>query len=103
MLGGAFGLAAAQSAFANRIISTLPTSAPGIDPFIVTGTGATELRKVFTPEQLTGILVAYMQGIKAAFAVAIGMVGVAVLVSPFNTWHKLHGAGGEKPTVVAMG
>ncbi|TVY36006.1 putative efflux pump [Lachnellula subtilissima] len=102
ILGGSFSLAAAQSAFANKIISTLATSAPGVDPFIVVGTGATDIRKAFTPEQVPGILVAYMQGIKTAFAIAVGFTGFSFLMSFFNTWKKLYTPGGGKNTAVAM-
>lgn len=99
-LGGSFSLAAAQSAFANRIIATLPTSAPGVDPVKVIMTGATDIRNVFPAEQLPGVLIAYMQGIKAAFAIGIGMVGASFLVSFFNSWKRLH-ARKEKVEVVA--
>ena len=102
MLGGAFSLSAAQSAFANKMTHTLRTSAPDVNPFLLVGTGATEIRKVFTSEQIPGILVAYMNGIKATFAIAIGLVGFACLVSLNNTWKRLHSAGGEKTAVAVM-
>ena len=72
-LGGAFALAAEQYVFANKIISTLPTSAPCVAAFIVMATGATNKHKAFTPEQLPGVLVAYIQGIKATFTIVIGL------------------------------
>lgn len=65
---------------------------------LVIGTGATQIRERFTSEQLPFILVAYMKGIKGAFAIGIGMVGGAFLVSFFEPWKKLHG--GEKKEVV---
>lgn len=102
MFGGALGLSAAQSAFANKIISTLTTSAPDVDPLLVIHTGATDLRKVFSPEQVPGILVAYMQGIKASFAVSVGMVGFAFLLSFFNTWKRVHETGAKKGEVGVM-
>jgi len=72
-LGGAFALAAEQYVFANKIISTLPTFAPCVDVFIEMATGATDIHKTFTPEQLPGDLVAYIQYIKATFAIGIGL------------------------------
>ena len=72
-LGGTFAMAAGQSVFAKNIISTLPTSAPGIDAFIVMATGAQDIHRPFTAGQLPGVLVAYMQGIKATFAIVIGL------------------------------
>ena len=74
----------------NRIVATLPTSAPGVDPAAVTAAGATQLRTVFPEDQVPGILKAYMEGIKAALALAIGATGVAFVVSFFNSWKRLN-------------
>lgn len=97
VLGGAFSVSAAQSAFVNRMLSSLTI---GVDPLLAVGTGATELRHVFTAEQLPAIIAAYMTGIKAAFAVSIGMAGFAFVISLLCPWKRLHGGTGE---AVAMG
>jgi MFS transporter, DHA2 family, glioxin efflux transporter len=90
MTGAAFGVAAAQAAFVNQLLIKLPTSAPSINPLTVVATGATELRSVFTAEEMPGILVAYVAGIKAAFAVTIGMVGLSFIFSLCSKWKKLN-------------
>jgi hypothetical protein len=64
-------------------------------------TGATNIRNVFPPEQIPGILITYMQGIKGAFAIGIGMVGVSFLVSLFNTWKRLHARNPKEEVVNA--
>ena len=46
---------------------------------MVIGTGATELRKVFTLEQLPAVIRSYMDGLKDAYILAIALSGVAVL------------------------
>ena len=89
MLGGAFSTSAAQSAFVNRLVSSLATNAPGVDPQVVVFTGATQLRSVFPSDQLAGILLAYMDGIKASFAVAVGMAGLALMTSFSVPWKNL--------------
>ncbi|KAL2141918.1 hypothetical protein VTI28DRAFT_1803 [Corynascus sepedonium] len=89
-LGGAFSLSGAQAGFVNRAISTLAISAPSVDPEVLIATGAAELRQVFSPDQMPGILMAYMAGIKAAFAVAIGMAGFSFLLSLLCPWKKVH-------------
>ncbi|KAF3771160.1 MFS general substrate transporter [Cryphonectria parasitica EP155] len=101
VVGGAFSLSAAQSAFVNRLTSTLPTYAPGVNPALVVATGATELRSVFPPDQLQGILLAYMEGIKASFAIATALSGVAFIMSFFCPWSRLPKgpAGGAAPAV----
>ncbi|KAK3377019.1 putative efflux pump antibiotic resistance protein [Lasiosphaeria ovina] len=91
ILGGAFSVSAAQSAFVNRLIATLAETAPNVPPLLVVATGASQLRGVFTGDDLTGVVLAYMSGIRAAFAVAIGMAGVAFLLAfllPFKRLPK---------------
>ncbi|MCJ1391937.1 hypothetical protein MMC18_004804 [Xylographa bjoerkii] len=88
-LGGAFSNTAAQSAFVNRLVATLATSAPAVNPQLVDFTGAIQLRSVFPPDQLPGILVAYMTGIRASLAVAVGMAGLAFVASFLVPWKKL--------------
>ena len=88
-LGGAFSTSAGQAAFVNRLLATLPKTAPGVNPGLVLLTGASELHNVFPPDVLPGVLVAYMTGIKAAFAVAIAFSGTAFLCSLVIPWSKL--------------
>lgn len=74
------------------MIKTLPYSAPGVDPLMVVASGATELRKLFTPEELPGILVAYMKGLKISFAVAVAATGLAFVIGMFSRWKRLNTA-----------
>jgi MFS transporter, DHA2 family, glioxin efflux transporter len=89
-VGGALFVAAAQSAFVNTLIRWVATTAPGVPPQLLIFTGATELRNVFGPDVLPGVLVAYMQGLKVAFAVCIAGTGVAALLSPLMPWGRLN-------------
>lgn len=92
-VGGAFMVSAAQAAFVNVLVKVLPSSAPGIDPAIVVKTGATDLRKVFSADQVTGILVAYMHGLKIAFAIGLASTGVAlIIITLFQRWNRLNTA-----------
>ena len=61
-----------------------------MDPTKVIGTGATELRNVFTHQEIPGILVAYMAGVKVAFAVGIGGVGASFIISLFSDFKRLN-------------
>lgn len=62
------------------MINTLPLTAPGVDAAKVVVTGATQLRKVFTSDQVPGIIAAYMQGINVAFALPIAGNGIACVL-----------------------
>lgn len=82
-------MAAAQGAFVNQIIITLAATAPSTNSALVVSTGASELRYVFTAEQMTTILPAYMTGLKVAYAISIAAGGIAFCLSPFNNFKKI--------------
>ncbi|KAL8929200.1 MAG: hypothetical protein Q9208_001283 [Pyrenodesmia sp. 3 TL-2023] len=92
-VGGAFMVSAAQAAFVNVLIKVLPRSAPGLNPLAVVGTGATELRNVFPADQIPGILVAYMRGLKISFAISLASTGAAfIIVTAFQRYNRLNTA-----------
>jgi MFS transporter, DHA2 family, glioxin efflux transporter len=97
-IGGSFLVSAAQSAFANRLVSFVPRYAPGVDPHLVVATGASQLRDVFDPKVLPGILEAYMHGIKLVFALCVAMAGITLPIALFSPWKRLHGGGGAAGT-----
>ncbi|KAI1501988.1 hypothetical protein F5X99DRAFT_428050 [Biscogniauxia marginata] len=80
-VGGGLLINAAQSAFVNELIASLPSTAPGVGPAVVVVTGVTELRSVFLEDQIPGILEAYTSGIQVAFALAPAACSVSFLVS----------------------
>lgn len=82
-------MAAAQAAFVNQIIIKVAATAPSINSALVVSTGASELRDVFTAEQMTAILPAYMNGLKVAYAISIVAAGIAFCLSPFNNFKKI--------------
>jgi hypothetical protein len=96
-LGGAFSISAAQAAFINRLLLALARTASGVDPTHVTKAGAAELRTVFAASELPSVIFAYTEGLRAAFAISIGMAGMAVLVSLLCPWSRLPTSGkGER-------
>lgn len=82
-------MSSAQAAFINQAIDKLQTSAPGVDKTQLIDTGASALRKVFTAEELPGVLIAYMHGLKAVFAVSIAFCGIAFLTTLAIPWERL--------------
>ncbi|KEZ41294.1 Uncharacterized protein SAPIO_CDS7389 [Scedosporium apiospermum] len=88
-IGGAALIGAAQSGFVNQLLNKLPSTAPGVNPALVVAAGATELREVFSADDLDGILVAYMAGIKVAFAITIGAVGFSFPISLLSKWKRI--------------
>lgn len=94
-------MAAAQAAFVNQIIMKLVAEAPNINSALVISTGASELRDVFTAEQITAIVSAYMAGLKVAYAISIAAAGIAFCLSPFNNFKKIDAHAAEKSSVNA--
>ncbi|KIW02704.1 uncharacterized protein PV09_06142 [Verruconis gallopava] len=101
LLGGALGVAAAQSAFVNKMSKTLRRTAPGINPMQVIVTGATQIRSSFPPEAVPGIVEAYMQGIKVAFILVIAFMSLSVLVSLMLDFRPLPANREGKDVVIA--
>lgn len=90
-IGGAFWVSAGQAAFANKLAQKVPQTAPGVNPSLVIATGATDLRNVFTDEQLSGVMEAYMDGLKVTFLLSIVLGGITVIISLFPKWVSLKG------------
>ena len=89
IIGGAYFVSAAQSAFSNKLISRLATSAPDLDAHMALGVGATELRKVFSAAEIPGVLAAYMDGLQVAYALVVALVGISFLFALMPRWEKL--------------
>jgi MFS transporter, DHA2 family, glioxin efflux transporter len=92
-VGGGLLLGAAQSGFVNTVVRTLPSTAPGVDPFTVISTGALEIRSVFPADQVLGVLQAYAAGIKVAFAIALAACGTSLIISFLGGWRRLSTGG----------
>ncbi|KAJ5958635.1 Major facilitator superfamily domain general substrate transporter [Penicillium vulpinum] len=90
-VGGAFFLSGAQCVFNNKLIETVTINLPEIDPAIVIGTGATQIREAFMASQVSVIIDAYMGGLKAVFAITIAAYGVATVTGLFGSWNKING------------
>ncbi|KAF2759312.1 MFS general substrate transporter [Pseudovirgaria hyperparasitica] len=80
-LAGAAFIQTAQALFQNELITSLPANVPGIDPLRVVSTGATELRNVFPPNEIVGIVASYLQGLKDAYILAVALAGVATVIA----------------------
>ncbi|KAF5973635.1 major facilitator superfamily transporter [Fusarium bulbicola] len=89
-IGGTFLITAAQSGFINQIIHKLSSTAPTVDPALVTEAGATTLRQNFSGAELNGILHAYAWGIKVAFAITFAACGITAITSLFTKLTNIH-------------
>lgn len=81
------------------MLKTLATTAPDVDPAKLIATGVSEIRDVFPAEQIPGILLAYMDGLRIPFAIATATAGAAFVLTCIvaalpKTSPKTAGAGG---------
>ncbi|ETI24732.1 hypothetical protein G647_04102 [Cladophialophora carrionii CBS 160.54] len=90
-IGGAVFISAAQAGFANKLLHQLPSKAPTVDAGKVLATGATDLRTVFTPAQIPGILDAYMEGLRVPFIIAITCACLTFLIAFAPRWESIKG------------
>lgn len=88
-IGGAVFVSAGQAAYTNRLIARIPILVPGVSPAQVVATGATELRAVFSAEQIPGIVLAYMDGLKLTFALAVALTGATLPIALFAKWRNV--------------
>ncbi|KAH7356172.1 major facilitator superfamily domain-containing protein [Pyrenochaeta sp. MPI-SDFR-AT-0127] len=89
---GAVFITIAQSLFTNRMIEEAKVKLPQVDAVKLISTGATELRKVFSGEQLRAILHIYLAGLRAGYYLAIscGAIGflLAVAIIPGGSGYR---------------
>jgi hypothetical protein len=74
----------------NQLVHKLASNAPSVSPALVTATGATTLREVFSGDELDGVLHAYAWGIKVAFAITIVACGITAATSLCTKWTNIH-------------
>ncbi|KAH8724198.1 major facilitator superfamily domain-containing protein [Phaeosphaeriaceae sp. PMI808] len=78
---GAVFIAIAQSLFTNRIIEEAKENLPQVDKAKLISTGATELRRVFSGEQLHTILEIYLDGLRAGYYLAITCGAISMVLA----------------------
>jgi hypothetical protein len=71
------------------MIRTLAKTAPSVNPQVVIGTGATQIRHAFTASEIPGIVLAYMAGVKVTFILTVCLSATSVVVAAFVPWKKL--------------
>ncbi|KAI8954531.1 major facilitator superfamily domain-containing protein [Xylaria longipes] len=60
-----------------------------VDPSLVVSTGALQIHSAFPKDQIPGVLVAYMAGIKVVFAIGLAACGISFIVSLLGGWQRL--------------
>jgi hypothetical protein len=88
-MGGAVWVSAGQSVFTNILVRKLPEHAPGIDVNRVIAAGAIDIDIAFPAKMIPGIIRSYMEGISAAFLVALILACICFVSSLFLPWKPM--------------
>ena len=68
------------------MIGALPGYVPDLEPHSVLHTGVSNIRATYSPEQIPGIVLAFLDGLKVDYAIAIAACGIALLISFLSEW-----------------
>ncbi|KAJ5691702.1 major facilitator superfamily domain-containing protein [Penicillium malachiteum] len=105
-LGGALFLAVGQSVFQNGLIDGIHKYAPDVNPTVIVGAGATEMRHTLTTlgqvDQLDGVIRAYMAGLQDAYRVSLALMVVAFVSSCFFELKSVKKADQERKGELAV-
>ncbi|KAI1084278.1 major facilitator superfamily transporter [Whalleya microplaca] len=92
-LGGSICVCIGQNVLNQELIKSLTAAAiPGLDPYAVLNTGATEVRNlVHTNADLTKLLLAYNHSLTSVFYVATAIGGAAIFGAALVQWKSVKG------------
>ncbi|KAE8153034.1 major facilitator superfamily domain-containing protein [Aspergillus avenaceus] len=102
-LGGALFIAVGQAVFQNGLIRGIREYASSVDPRVIVGAGATEMRHVLGAvgrgEELEGVVRAYMSGLRDVYRVSLALVVVAFVAGCFLEWKSVKKLKGVVPAL----
>ncbi|TGO53472.1 hypothetical protein BOTNAR_0294g00030 [Botryotinia narcissicola] len=88
-MGGALIVSEAHCPFQNELLNIISHTNPSISPSSIFSIGASQVQTTFPPDELPGIIAAYMRGIRMAIALSIAMAGTATLVALSQGWFRM--------------
>jgi hypothetical protein len=98
-LGGSIFLSTGQNVFASALISNLQ-GVVGLDAETILHVGATDIRKLMSPQYLQAVLEAYNNGVTRLFVVAVALPCLGILRALSVEWVSIKKKGpGEKKGV----
>jgi hypothetical protein len=86
MLAGGWGVAASDAALNNMILHKVPQYVPGLSGQTVLSVGAAGLQDVFGGAALRGVRQAYLDGLRAGWALGLAAFCVAIVCALVPKW-----------------
>ncbi|KAJ8097204.1 major facilitator superfamily domain-containing protein [Lipomyces tetrasporus] len=90
-LGGALFVSVAQNVFSNRLVQGVIEAAPGLDPTLVSNTGATNLKTMIPPQYLSQVQIAYSQALTETWYVSVAMSALSIIGAVGMEWKSVKG------------
>ncbi|KAJ7627224.1 DHA14-like major facilitator [Roridomyces roridus] len=90
-LGGALFISIGQNVFTNKLVQGLVKNVPGVDPNLVLGVGATNLRDAIEPQFFHEVLEVYNQALVSAFYVSVAMASLSLFGALAIEWKNIKG------------
>lgn len=91
MMGGSIFVSAAQNIFNNRLIAEIPQKAPGVNPFMVVNSGATNLANVIEASLLGGVRIAYNLALTQTWYIATALACLFIIPALVVEWKSVKG------------
>lgn len=88
-LGAAVFLTLGQAIFSNSLHSKISQDAPGVSADAILAGGARMVRQLATPQQLSGVVLAYSQAIDSVMYLGIALGGCAFLCAWGLGWKDI--------------
>lgn len=93
-IGGSLFVSVAQNVFNNKLVQYVHEDAPGLDPSIVIGAGATALQTTIRneyPQYLEGATLAYNDALMQTFLVSAAIAATSIIGSGLMEWKSVKG------------
>ncbi|KAJ4187484.1 hypothetical protein NW755_006976 [Fusarium falciforme] len=90
-LGGALCITAGNTVFTNTLVDKIREYVPGLDPYFVLGTGATNIRNAIRADQLDSVVLAYNDALTTSFYVGAGTAAAAFAGALLVEWKSVKG------------
>ncbi|KUL83867.1 hypothetical protein ZTR_06584 [Talaromyces verruculosus] len=91
VLGGALFVSVDENVFSNKLAKYIVEYAPGVDPAVILGAGATGIKQVVDSANLPGVLLAYNDAITQTFIVGAAMAGISIIGALVVEWESVKG------------
>jgi hypothetical protein len=91
VLGGALFVSVDENVFSNKLVQYIVEYAPGVNPAVILGAGATGIRQVVDSANLPGVLLAYNDAITQTFIVGAAMAGISIIGALIVEWKSVKG------------